>query len=243
MGVAYSPSFATGPNRPCLYVRCSGTLRFIHLVYSFVGGLLNILKQYATSSSTCSDPYAIAPVNAAATENEEPGAESNLKTAVAIESPENKSARETPSTSMYPSLPTSVTMPTYPGDRIGESLTDFSEAEWKEGRQAYPADFLNLLRDDGHVHVFAPREKAAEYLMNFGERRRRRHRPKRDLRIDAAAAEGSRPILSFAELVRAITDLLNEDKEQNEGVKIHISVRVIGSRDKHHEATTVISAQ
>nr|CDJ98521.1 unnamed protein product [Haemonchus contortus] len=182
------------------------------------------------------------PVNAAATENEEPGAESNLKTAVGIESPENRSARETPSTSLYPSLPTSVTMPTYPGDRIGESLTDFSEAEWKEGRQAYPADFLNLLRDDGHVHVFAPREKAAEYLMNFGERRRRRHRPKRDLRIDGTAAEGSRPILSFAELVQAITDLLNEDKEQNEGVKIHISVRVIGSQDKHHEATTVISA-
>ncbi|VDO79295.1 unnamed protein product [Haemonchus placei] len=117
-------------------------------------------------------------------------------------------------------LPTSVTMPTYPGDRIGESLTDFSEAEWKEGRQAYPADFLNLLRDDGHVHVFAPREKAAEYLMSFGERRRRRHRPKRDVRMYGATAEGSRPILSFGELVQAITDLLNEDKEQNEGVKV-----------------------
>ncbi|KAK6045094.1 hypothetical protein COOONC_17401 [Cooperia oncophora] len=134
-------------------------------------------------------------------------------------------------------------MPVIPADHHGEHLQNLSEAEWEGGEQALPSDFLNLLRDDDRIQVFAAPEKAADYQMKLEERRRQRRLAKLSRKMEAAMAKGPRPIESFGELVDEITKMLNEDKQQNCGVKVHISVKVIGPNGKQYAATTVSTAK
>ncbi|PIO56034.1 hypothetical protein TELCIR_22572, partial [Teladorsagia circumcincta] len=145
------------------------------------------------------------------------------------------SLREPPSTTMYPSLPSSVTMQAIPADQHGEHLSSLSDTEWEGGEQAYPSDYLNLLRDDDKIQVFAAPEKAADYQMKLEERRRQKDYKN--------SRTHSGPIESFADLVEEITKMLNEDKQMNNGVKVHISVKVFGPDGKEYKATTVATAK
>ncbi|KAK6016507.1 hypothetical protein OSTOST_18011, partial [Ostertagia ostertagi] len=111
-------------------------------------------------------------------------------------------------------------MPAIPADQHGEHLSSLSDTEWEGGEQAYPSDFLNLLRDDDRIQVFAAPEKAADYQMKLEERRRQKRLQKLSRKMEEAMAKGPRPIESFAELVEEITKMLNEDKQMNSGVKV-----------------------
>ncbi|EYC15880.1 hypothetical protein Y032_0035g3021 [Ancylostoma ceylanicum] len=55
---------------------------------------------------------------------------------------------------MYPSLPSSVSMPTYPSDLRGERLTHLSDAEWETAEMAFPSEFLNLERHEVSFFAF-----------------------------------------------------------------------------------------
>ncbi|KAL6726721.1 hypothetical protein Aduo_008662 [Ancylostoma duodenale] len=55
---------------------------------------------------------------------------------------------------MYPSLPSSVSMPTYPSDLRGERLTHLSDAEWETAEMAFPSEYLNLERHEVRFLAF-----------------------------------------------------------------------------------------
>ncbi|KIH63637.1 hypothetical protein ANCDUO_06059 [Ancylostoma duodenale] len=183
------------------------------------------------------------------------------------------SIREPPSLQMYPSLPSSVSMPTYPSDLRGERLTHLSDAEWETAEMAFPSEYLNLERHevrflafemassteislkfhlqyetDGirymengsgdtfgmpyieeRVSVFAAPEKALEHQLRLEERRRQRRLAKRARKMEEALKKSKRDVIeTFAQLVAAVTNLLNEDRQKNHGVQVRISVRIIG---------------
>ncbi|CAJ0598672.1 unnamed protein product [Cylicocyclus nassatus] len=139
------------------------------------------------------------------------------------------SLREPPSTELYPSLPSSVSMPTYPSDLRGEKLQHLSETEWDRAQMAFPSDFLNLERNSERVSVFAAADKALEHQLRVEERRRLRKLAKRNRRIEAALRKKRmQAIETFAQLVTAVTALLNEDRVKSNGIEIRVSIRING---------------
>ncbi|RCN46101.1 hypothetical protein ANCCAN_07873 [Ancylostoma caninum] len=130
---------------------------------------------------------------------------------------------------MYPSLPSSVSMPTYPSDLRGERLTHLSDAEWETAEMAFPSEYLNLERHEERVSVFAAPEKALEHQLRLEERRRQRRLARRARKMGEALRKSKLDAIeTFAQLVAAVTNLLNEDKHKNHGVQVHISVTIIG---------------
>ncbi|VDK58282.1 unnamed protein product [Cylicostephanus goldi] len=101
------------------------------------------------------------------------------------------SIREPPSTEEYPSLPSSVSMPTYPSDLRGEKLQRLSDREWERAQMAFPTDFLNLERNSEKVSVFAAADKALARQLRAEERRRLRRLARRNRRIEAALRKKS----------------------------------------------------
>ncbi|KAK6743997.1 hypothetical protein RB195_010975 [Necator americanus] len=150
------------------------------------------------------------------------------------------SLREPPSTELYPMVPTSVTVPTYPSHVRGERLTHLSEIEWDKAEMAYPSEYLNLERNNDRISVFAAAEKGLEYQLRLEEKRRQRKLARRQKRILAAKRKSKiEAIETFAQLVSAVTAFLNEDRKKNHGIQIRISVKVIGPYGTQVEESTV----
>ncbi|WKY01444.1 hypothetical protein Q1695_015440 [Nippostrongylus brasiliensis] len=152
---------------------------------------------------------------------------------------EKPSIREPPSTELCPSLPTSVTMPPIPADKHGEDLQRLSETEWETGEQAFPNEFINLNREEDRISVYAAPEKTTEHLLKLEEKRRKKLMEMLKRPEPPSSSESSGTIETFTELVDAITMMLNEDRTQNEGVKIHISAKVIKPDGSTYQATTI----
>ncbi|KHJ92419.1 hypothetical protein OESDEN_07697 [Oesophagostomum dentatum] len=126
-------------------------------------------------------------------------------------------------------------MSTYPSSISEEQLQELSDDEWSKTDTDASADFLDLEKDEEIISVPSPyKQNLQQQQMEEASGQRKRSTTVSSDGIDSSEKKFE-AIEKFSQLVKAVTALLNEDRVKNNGIEVHVSVRIVGSEEAKTE--------